>query len=163
MSHKDPAAARAYRKKRRAHDRDKERERYATDPSFRARKIESAKKTYQQNRDHYLAAHRKWAKEHPHLMRMYVRKYMRKFRSRACFDANFYAWLRAKGRIERARATVNAGKRYRPRFAMRITDGTVKGARIVDASSKFLDINITAEMRAYVRALAIERKENRTR
>lgn len=39
----------------------------------------------------------------------------------------------------------------------------VRGARIVDASSKFLDVNITAEMRAYVRALAIERKENRTR
>ena len=49
MPLKDPEKMRAYRKARRAIDREREAMRYATDPAFRARKIASAKKYYMEN------------------------------------------------------------------------------------------------------------------
>ena len=76
-------------------------------------------------------------------------------------DAQRYAKWRAKRRIQRARKTVAEGRLYRPLYCTRIPDWATKGQRILDASSAYLAVNLSASQRAYARELAIERKERR--
>ena len=159
MPLKDPEKARAYRKSRREIDRKREAMRYATDPAFRARKIASAAKYYAEHREKRDAAKKKWADANRDKVRGYVRKCMRKIRLAWCFDAVAYAKGRAYGRMLRAKRTVLRGGVYRPHFSYRIPDWATKGEPVLDASSSWLDINLTPSQRAFARELAIERKE----
>ena len=159
MPLKDPEMRRAYRKSRRAIDRERDAMRYATDPAFRARKIASAKKYYAKHRKKIKEAHRRWAAANRDKVRGYTRKHMRKVRLAWCFDPDLYAKGRASNRMQKARRTILRGGVYRPRFSCRIPDRAVKGEMILDASSQWLDINLTPSQRAYARDLAIERKE----
>ncbi len=159
MPHKDPEARRAYRKKRRAFDREREAMRYATDPAFRARKIASAQKYYTKNRKKRDKDKRKWADANRDKVREYVKKHMRKVRLAWCFDSDLYAKARAYDRMRKAKRTILRGGVYRPHFGCRIPDWATKGERTLDVSSPWLDINITPSQRAFARELAIERKE----
>ncbi len=67
---------------------------------------------------------------------------------------------RARARIAHAKARIAKGKSYSPRYSSRLPDWVpVYGT--VDARSAFLAENITPEMRAYARELAIERRTTR--
>ena len=158
MPLKDPEKRRAYRKARRTVDREREAARYATDPAFRARKIASAAKYYAKHRDKCVAARKKWADANRDKVRGYVRKYMRKTRIAWCIDAVAYAKGRAYDRALKAKHIVLNGGVYRPRFGWRIPDWATKGEPVLDASSSWLDINITPSQRAFARELALQRK-----
>lgn len=163
MPYKDPEALRAYRKKRRAIDRERDRARYANDPAFRERKKASARKYDQEHREKANARKKKWHAAHLDARREAVRRYMRRFRARFYFDANAYAAYRAYNRTLRARKTVLTRGFYRPRFSFRIPDWATKCMSILDNGSQYLVENITPSQRAYARELAIERKNQRER
>ena len=157
MPHKDPEARRAYRKKRRAIDRERDRVRYATDPAFRERKKASARKYVQEHREKVYAKHKIWQEAHREAHRESERKYMRKARMQFYFDAEAFAAYRAYNRQLRAKESVLTRGFYRPRFSCRIPDWATKGF-VLDARSQWLAVNLTASQRAYARELAIERK-----
>lgn len=157
MPHKDSEARRAYRKKRRAVDRERDRVRYATDPAFRARKKASAIKYNAEHREKRNAQKKKWREAHSDAHREAVRKYMKKLRMRFYFDAEAFAAYRAYNRQLRAKESVLTRGFYRPRFSCRIPDWATKGQRVIDERSQFLDVNLTDAQRAYARELAIER------
>lgn len=162
MPHKDTEARRAYRKKRRALDRERDRTRYETDTAFRARKIASAKKYYQEHKAKRNAQKERWRAAHPELQREYARKCMANFRMRFYFDAEAYAAYRAYNRKFHAKEAVLKRGSYRPHFWFRIPDWMTKGMATIDSRSPFLFENITPSQRAYARELAIERKEARS-
>lgn len=85
----------------------------------------------------------------------------RKFFAKLEADAKLYAAWRAKRRMRWARKAVAEGRLYRPLYCTRIPDWTTKGQRILDASSAYLDVNLTDSQRAYARELAIERRAAR--
>ena len=157
MPHKDPEARRAYRKKRRAMDRERDRVRYATDPAFRERKKASARKYIQEHREKVYAKNKKWQEAHREAHRESERRYTRKSRMQFYFDAEAYAAYRAYNRQLRAKKSVLTRGFYRPRFSFRIPDWATKGQRVIDVSSEFLAVNMTPDQRAYARELAIER------
>lgn len=157
MPHKDPEARRAYRKKRRAIDRERDRVRYATDPAFRERKKASARKYVQEHREKVYAKHKIWQEAHREAHRESGRKYMRKARMQFYFDAEAFAAYRAYNRQLRAKESVLTRGFYRPRFSCRIPDWATKGFAL-DTRSSFLDVNLTDSQRAYARELAIERR-----
>ena len=157
MPHKDPEARRAYRKKRRAIDRERDRVRYATDPAFRERKKASARKYVQEHREKVYAKHKIWQEAHREAHRESERKYMRKARMQFYFDAEAFAAYRAYNRQLRAKESVLTRGFYRPRFSCRIPDWATKDFAL-DTRSSFLAVNLTASQRAYARELAIERK-----
>lgn len=159
MPHKDSEARRAYRKKRRAVDRERDRVRYATDPAFRARKKASAIKYNAGHREKRSAQKKKWREAHSDAHREAVRKYMKKLRMRFYFDADAYAANRAYNRQLRAKESVLTRGFYRPRFSSRIPDWATKGMNVLDCGSQFLAENITDSQRAYARELAIERSK----
>lgn len=161
MPHKDPEARRAYRKQRRAFDRERDRTRYETDTAFRARKKASAKKYYQEHKEKRNAQGKRWRAAHPELHREYVRKYMANFRMRFYFDAEAYATYRAYNRKLRAKEAVLKRGSYRPRFNRRIPDWVTYG-KVLWAASPWLAANLTPSQRAFARELAIERKEARS-
>lgn len=155
---KDPEKRRAYRKARRAIDRERDAMRYATDPSFRARKIASAKKDYAKNRKKRDMVKRKWDDANRDKVREYSKKYMRKVRLAWSFDANLYAKGRAYNRMLNAKRTILRGGVYRPHFSCRIPDWAVKGEMILNASSQWLAVNITPSQRAFAREIAMQKK-----
>ena len=157
MPLKDPEKRRAYRKARRAIDRERDAMRYATDPAFRARKIASAKKYYTENRKKCAEVKRKWDDANRDKRREYVKKYMRKVRLAWCFDADLYAKGRAYNRMQKAKRIILRGGVYRPRFSCRIPDFAVKGQDLVDYHSQFLSDNITEEQVAFAKELYRER------
>lgn len=157
MPHKDPEARRAYQKKRRAIDRERDRVRYATDPAFRERKKASARKYFQEHREKVYAKNKIWQEAHREAHRESQRKCMRKARMQFYFDAEAFAAYRAYNRQLRAKKSVLTRGFYRPRFSCRIPDWATKGFAL-DTRSSFLDVNLTASQRAYARDLAIERK-----
>ena len=159
MPLKDPEKMRAYRKARRAIDREREAMRYATDPAFRARKIVSAKKYYTENRKKIAEVKRKWEEANRDKRREYVKKSMRKVRLAWCFDADLYAKGRAYNRMLKAKRTILRGGVYRPHFGYRIPDWACKGQDLVDYHSQFLRDNITVEQIAFVKELYRERCE----
>ncbi|MBR4616567.1 MAG: hypothetical protein IKO55_13240 [Kiritimatiellae bacterium] len=158
MPLKDPEKRRAYRKSRREIDRKREAMRYATDPAFRARKIASAKKYYAQHRETRDKVKRKWADANLDKVRGYVRKSMNKIRLAWRFDSDLYAKGRAYNRMLKAKRTILRGGAYRPHFGYRIPDWAVKGEMILDASSQWLDVNITPSQRAFAREIAMQNK-----
>lgn len=158
MPLKDLEKRRAYRKARRAIDRERQAMRYATDPAFRARKIASAKKYYTKNRKKLAEFKRKWADDNRDKVREYVKKYMRKVRLAWCFDSDLYAKGRAYNRMLKAKRTILRGGVYRPHFGYRIPDWAVKGEMILDASSQWLAVNITPSQRAFAREIAMQKK-----
>ena len=158
MPLKDPEKRRAYRKARRAIDRERDAMRYATDPAFRARKIASAQKYYTKNRKKCAEVKRKWADANRDKVREYVKKYIRKVRLAWCFDANLYAKGRAYNRMLKAKRIILRGRVYRPRFSCRIPDWAVKGEMILNASSQWLAVNITPSQRAFAREIAMQKK-----
>ena len=157
MPLKDPEKRRAYRKARRAMDRERDAMRYATDPAFRARKIASAKKYYTENRKKREKVKRKWEEANLDKRREYVKKHMRKVRLAWCFDADLYAKGRAYNRMLNAKRIILRGGVYRPRFSCRIPDWAVKGQDLVDYHSQFLSDNITEEQVAFAKELYRER------
>lgn len=157
MPLKDPEKRRAYRKARRAIDRERDAMRYATDPAFRARKIASAKKYYTENRKKREKVKRKWADANRDKCREYSKKHIRKVRLAWCFDADLYAKGRAYNRMLKAKSIILRGGVYRPRFSCRIPDFAVKGQDIVDYHSQFLSDNITEEQVAFAKELYRER------
>ena len=157
MPLKDPEKRRAYRKARRAIDRERQAMRYATDPAFRASKIASAKKYYTKNRKKRDKVKRKWADSNRDKVREYVKKYMLKVRLAWCFDADLYAKGRAYNRMLKAKSIILRGGVYRPRFGNRIPDWACKGQDLVDYHSQFLRDNITVEQIAFVKELYRER------
>ena len=157
MPLKDPEKRRAYRKARRAIDRERDAMRYATDPAFRARKIASAKKYYMENRKKRAEVKRKWDDANRDKRREYGKKHMRKVRLAWCFDADLYAKWRAYNRMLKAKRIILRGGVYRPRFSCRIPDFAVKGQDIVDYHSQFLSDNITEEQVAFAKELYRER------
>lgn len=159
MPHKAPEARRAYQKKRRAIDRERDRVRYATDPAFRERKKASARKYVQEHREKVYAKHKIWQEAHREAHREAVRKSMKKLRMRFYFDADAYAANRAYNRQLRAKESVLTRGFYRPRFSSRIPDWATKGMNVLDCGSQFLAENITDSQRAYARELAIERRK----
>ena len=161
MPLKDPEKRRAYRKSRREIDRKREAMRYATDPAFRARKIASAKRYYAKHREKRDNVKKKWADANRNKVRGYVRKSIRKIRLAWCFDSELYAKGRAYNRMLKAKRTILRGGTYRPRYGYRIPDWATKGEMILDASSQWLDINITPSQRAFAMELASERWEQR--
>ena len=158
MPLKDPEKMRAYRKARRAIDREREAMRYATDPAFRARKIASAKKYYMENRKKRDEVKRKWVAANRDKCREYIKNYMRKVRLAWCFDADLYAKGRAYNRMLKAKRIILRGGVYRPRFSCRIPDWAVKGEMILNASSQWLAVNITPSQRAFAREIAMQKK-----
>ena len=158
MPLKDPEKRRAYQKARRAIYREREAMRYATDPAFRARKIESAKKYYKENRKKREKVKRKWDEANRDKRREYFKKYMMKIRLAYCFDSNLYAKARAYNRMLKAKRTILRGGVYRPRFSCRIPDWAVKGEMILNASSQWLAVNITPSQRAFAREIAMQKK-----
>lgn len=158
MPLKDPEKRRAYRKARRAIDRERDAMRYATDPAFRARKTASAKKYYTENRKKRDKVKRKWVDANRDKCREYEKKYMRKVRIAWCFDADLYAKGRAYNRMLKAKRIILGGGVYRPRFGCRIPDWAVKGEMILDASSQWLAVNITPSQRAFAREIAMQKK-----
>ena len=158
MPLKNPEKRRAYQKARRAIDREREAMRYATDPAFRARKIASAKTYYTKNRKKRDKVKRKWADANRDKVREYVKKHMRKVRLAWCFDSDLYAKGRAYNRMLKAKRTILRGGVYRPRFGCRIPDWAVKGEMILDASSRWLDVNITPSQRAFAREIAMQKR-----
>ena len=161
MPLKDPVKARAYRKARRAIERERDALRYAIDPAFRARKIASARKYYAKHRKKIAEDHLRWAAANRDKMRGYVRKSQRKARLAWCFDSELYKKGRAYNRMLKAKRTVLKGGLYVPRFACRIPDWATKGQKITDTASPWLIENLTDSQRGYARELAIERKERR--
>ena len=157
MPLKDPEKMRAYRKARRAIDREREAMRYATDPAFRARKIASAKKYYTTNRKKREKVKRKWADANRDKVREYMKKSRRKFILACCFDSDIYAKARAYNRMLKAKRIILRGGVYRPRFSCRIPDFAVKGQDLVDYHSQFLSDNITEEQVAFAKELYRER------
>lgn len=157
MPFKDPEKMLAYRKARRAIDRERDAMRYATDPAFRARKIASAKKYYKENRKKREKVKRKWSDANRDKVREYSKKSMRKFRLACCFDSDLYAKARAYNRMLKAKRIILRGGVYRPRFSCRIPDFAVKGQDIVDYHSQFLSDNITEEQVAFAKELYRER------
>ena len=157
MPLKDPEKRRAYRKARRAIDRERDAMRYATDPAFRARKIASAKKYDTENRKKRDMGKKKWEEANIDKRRGYVKKHMRKVRLAWCFDADLYAKGRAYNRMLKAKRIILRGGVYRPRFSCRIPDFAVKGQDIVDYHSQFLSDNITEEQVAFAKELYRER------
>ena len=155
---KDPEKMRAYRKARRAIDREREAMRYATDPAFRARKIASDKKYYAKNRKKREKVKRKWADANRDKCREYSKKSMRKVRLACCFDSDLYAKARAYNRMLKAKRIILRGGVYRPRFSCRIPDWAVKGEMILNASSQWLAVNITPSQRAFAREIAMQKK-----
>ena len=158
MPFKDPDKMLAYRKARRAIDREREAMRYATDPAFRARKIASAKKYYTENRKKREKVKRKWEEANRDKRREYAKKHMRKVRLAWCFDSDLYAKGRAYSRMLKAKSTILRGGVNRPRFGCRIPDWAVKGEMILNASSQWLAVNITPSQRAFAREIAMQRK-----
>ena len=158
MPLKDPEKRRAYRKARRAIDRERDAMRYATDPAFRARKIASAKKYYTENRKKREKVKRKWEEANRDKCREYVKKHMRKVRLAWCFDSDLYAKGRAYSRMLNAKRTILRGGVYRPRFSCRMPDWAVKGEMILNASSQWLAVNITPSQRAFAREIAMQKK-----
>ena len=157
MPFKDPEKMRAYRKARRAIDRERDAMRYATDPAFRARKIASAKKDYAKNRKKRDMVKRKWEEANRDKRREYVKKCMLKVRLAWYFDADLYAKGRAYNRMLKAKRTILRGGVYRPHFGYRIPDWACKGQDLVDYHSQFLRDNITEEQVAFVKELYRER------
>ena len=157
MALKDPEKRRAYRKARRAIDRERDAMRYATDPAFRARKIASAKNYYMENRKKRAEVKRKWDDANRDKRREYVKKSTRKVRLAWCFDADLYAKGRAYNRMLKAKRIILRGGVYRPRFSCRIPDFAVKGQDLVDYQSQFLSDNITEEQVAFAKELYRER------
>lgn len=155
MPFKDPEKMRAYRKSRRAIDRERDAIRYKTDPAFRARKIASDKKYYAKNRKKRDKVKRKWADANRDKVRDYVKKYMRKVRLAWCLDSDLYAKGRAYSRMLKAKRTILRGGVYRPHFSCRIPDYAVKGEMILNASSQWLSINITPSQRDFAREIAM--------
>ena len=158
MPLKDPEKIRAYRKARRAIDRERDAMRYATDPAFRARKIEYSKKYYKENRKKREKVKMKWADANRDKVREYAKKYMRKVRLAWCFDADLYAKGRAYNRMLKAKRIILRGGVYRPHFSCRIPDWAVKGEMILNASSQWLAVNITPSQRAFAREIAMQNK-----
>ena len=158
MPLKDPEKRRAYRKARRAIDRERDAMRYATDPAFRARKIASAKKYYTENRKKRAEVKKKWEEANLDKRRGYAKKHMRKVRLAWCFDADLYAKGRAYNRMLKAKSIILRGGVYRPRFSCRIPDWAVKGEMILNASSQWLAVNITPSQRAFAREIAMQKK-----
>lgn len=76
-------------------------------------------------------------------------------------DAGFYAQIRKAERMRYALRRLKSGKTYRQRLATRIPDWAVRGQDVLDRRSRYIYENQTAEMDAYARELAIERKERR--
>ena len=158
MPLKDPEARRAYRKKRRAFDRERDRTRYETDTAFRARKKASARKYYQEHKEKRNAQNKRWIAAHQELQREYERKCMANFRMRFYFDAEAYAAYRAYNRKLLAKKAVMKRGIYLPRFCFRIPDWMTKGTFALDCRSPFLQENITPSQRAFARELAQERR-----
>ena len=158
MPLKDPEKKRAYQKARRAIYRERDAMRYATDPAFRARKIESAKKYYKENREKREKVKRKWDEANRDKRREYFKKSMMKIRLAYCFDSDLYAKARAYNRMLKAKRTILRGGVYRPRFSCRIPDWAVKGEMILNASSQWLAVNITPSQRAFAREIAMQKK-----
>lgn len=75
-------------------------------------------------------------------------------------DSELYAVWRAKRRVQLVKGAIKAGRIYRPRYARRIPDWAVMGGG-VDYASPWLIENLTPSQQAYVRELAIERRERR--
>ena len=163
MPLKNPEKRRAYQKARRAIDRERDAMRYKTDSAFRARKLASAQKYYAKHRKERAEAKKKWTIANRDKVRGYVRKYMRKTRLAWCFDSDLYAKGRAYNRMLKAKRTVLRGGSYRPRFGCRIPDWATKGEAVLDASSQWLDINITPSQRAFAIELAHERKNKESK
>ena len=158
MALKDPEKRRAYQKARRAIDRERDAMRYATDPAFRARKIECSKKYYKENRKKREKVKRKWDDANRDKRREYSKKHFRKVRLAWCFDADLYAKGRAYNRMLKAKRIILRGGVYRPRFSCRIPDWAVKGEMILNASSQWLAVNITPSQRAFAREIAMQKK-----
>lgn len=79
---------------------------------------------------------------------------MRKIRKMT--DAEYYAKRLAQQRFYKAKKTILNGKVYRPVMSRRTPPYCTMG-NVMDGSSRFLRVNVTAEMRAYAKELYRER------
>lgn len=72
-------------------------------------------------------------------------------------SAEAYSKHRAKARLYYAFKRVSQHKSYRPNMYTRIHDYAVKGEMLLNASSQWLDVNITPSQRAFAREIAKKR------
>lgn len=112
---------------------------------------------------------RAWREKHPEKVQEYRRRYAAlnyfaklRYEEKLRTDAEFYANTRAKRR-ERQRKYYDKTRtrEYRPCLSKRRPDWCVKGQEVLDHGSKYLIVNRTAEMLAYVRELSRERRERK--
>lgn len=79
---------------------------------------------------------------------------------RCASDPEYYARFRESRReAKRRQRDRNRKKPYRPHFSSRLPDTCCKGESVIDTTSPFLDVNLTASQKAFARELSIERKE----
>ena len=74
-------------------------------------------------------------------------------------DAAYYHKRLLLNRVRHAKARIAQGKKYRPRFHLRLPEWATMGT--VDVRSAFLIENLTPSQRDYARELAIERMERK--
>ncbi len=166
--------------------------RYRSRPEVKARRAAQMREWYaahreehlalchswrERNREHYLAMKARWHGEYraklaadPAFRKAHqakrceiCRKHRAKVGARCAVDAAYYAEQRARRRIIKAMRRVRCGGKYRPRLNCRVPDWCVKGQRILDARSAFLDMNLTPSQRAWLKERTIESKNWRER
>lgn len=121
------------------------------------------------NRERRLATNRKWRRSakgkawrtawnaaNPDKIAAQNRRGEANRKAKKLTSAEYYAKRRAQNRVYHAKVAIKTRGIYRPRFAARYPDWSLMG-KVIDARSKFLDVNLTDSQRAYARELAIER------
>ena len=167
MPHKDPERRKEYHRKYMVTYREKHPEQdrlYYWRNLERERARSRAKiKVYRQKKKHDI----EWQEK----VRLYKRAYSKSaaglaYRRRVwakisaimSVSAEAYAKHRAKARLYYAFKRVSQHKSYRPNMNTRIHDYAVKGEMILNASSQWLDVNITPSQRAFAREIAMQKK-----
>lgn len=159
--HKDviyPKQNAAKRKERREqHEKVLAREaEYRARPGVLERKRKQSKKWRKANRDEYLRRKREKRAANIEAAKVKERQAEARRKKRKQTDAAYYHKRLALSRIQHAKARLAKGKLYSPRFHLRFPEWATMG--VFDPRSAFLAENITPEMRAYARELAIERR-----
>ena len=167
MPHKDPERRKEYHRKYMVTYRAEHPEKsllYYRKNIERERARSRAKiKVYRQKKKHDI----EWQEK----VRLYKRAYSKSaaglaYRKRKWAEVNAiisvsaeaYAKHRAKARLYYAFKRVSQHESYRPNMNTRVPDYAVKGEMILNASSQWLDVNITPSQRALAREIAMQKK-----
>lgn len=157
-THKEQIAARAkaYRAKNRERLNEYCRKLRAKN---RERDRQNQKRWREAHRDEYLRRKRERRAANIEAAKASDRRAEARRKKRKQTDAAYYHKRLAAARITKAKARILKGKMYHPRFNLRFPEWATMG--VFDPRSTFLAENITPEMRAYARGLAIERRAAR--